>query len=49
MISVISKPEVIIEATIIRADGKMENLGIIANSKKSNKIAKFLRRVNKNG
>lgn len=39
-----TKPRVTIEAVITRADGTIENLGVIASTKKGNIIQKLLRR-----
>lgn len=43
------RPHVTIEAVIIRADGTREDLGVIADNKKSNVIQKLIRSVKKNG
>ena len=42
MKSKVKKPTVTIEATVTRADGTVENLGIIAETKKQNIFRKFL-------
>ena len=44
-----TKPRLIIEAVIIRKDGKTEDLGRIAETKDLNIIQKFIRSVKGNG
>ena len=39
-----TRPKVTIEATITRADGTIENLGIIASTEKANIVQKIFRR-----
>lgn len=40
--------QVTVKAVVIRKDGTVENLGIIASNKNPSLIEKFLRKVNKN-
>jgi hypothetical protein len=44
LITAKTKPRVTIEAVIMRADGTIENLGVIASTKKGNIIQRILRR-----
>jgi len=44
-----ARPRVTIEAVIIRADGTREDLGVIADSKKSGILQKLIRKVKNNG
>ena len=39
------EPKVVIEATIIRADGRREPLGVIAETKKGNVVVNFLKKL----
>lgn len=48
MQSKVKKPRVIIEAVITRADGTVENLGAIADSKKGTVFEKIIRTVKGN-